>query len=277
MKFVLEIRDLQPESGVQFGNLDESLFTRIVRGVMNFIYRRADHIVCVTDGINEFLKTSGVPGQRLTTIKSGVGDDFIFGHSNGIRRKYGWEDKFLVIYSGTLGWVRPLETVIESARLLADRDDIHFVFVGDGQKREELEVLSRNYRLENVTFTGLQPLENIPYFLRASDVLVECLKEVDVARLAVPSKMYEYMASGKPIVIGCPEGEATALLREAGGALTFPGSDAPRLAELILELRNGKLDGEELGQSYHAFIKNNHSRSHWAGKYLGLLNSLRKN
>lgn len=276
-KFVLEIRDLQPESGVQFGNLDETLFTRVIRRVMAYLYKRADRIVCATDGINSYLAACGIPSKRLLTVKSGVGDNFIYGHSNGIRKKFGWEEKFLVVYSGTLGWVRPLETIIESAKLLADRDDIHFVFVGDGQKRESLERLTANYGLRNVSFAGLQPLENIPYFLRASDVLVECLKEVEVARMAVPSKMFEYMASGKPIAIGCPEGEATSLLQSAGGALTFPTNKPQELAELILKIQSGSINGDQLGERYHQFIRDNHSRQRWASRYLELLNGVQPN
>ncbi|MFQ5607722.1 MAG: glycosyltransferase family 4 protein, partial [Candidatus Zixiibacteriota bacterium] len=221
-KFVLEIRDLQPESGVQFGNLEETFFTRSLRKMMDFLYRRAERVVTATAGIREYLEASGIPERRLVTVKSGVGDDFIHGHSNGIRVRYGWQEKFLVVYSGTLGWVRPLETIVESARILSDHPDVHFVFVGDGQKRDELESLTESYGLTNVSFTGLQPLEHIPYFLRAGDALVECLKDVRVARMAVPSKMFEYMASGRPILLGCPEGEASDLLHAAGGALTYP-------------------------------------------------------
>lgn len=273
-KFVLEIRDLQPESGVQFGNLQETFFTRSLRAMMRFLYRRADRIVTVTSGINDYLRESGIPAARLVTVKSGVGDDFIHGHSNGIRVKFGWEGKFLVIYSGTLGWVRPLETIVESAKLLAESPDIHFVFVGDGQMRAELETLAERHGLSNVTFTGLQPLEHIPYFLRAGDVLVECLKEVNVARMAVPSKMFEYMASGKPIALGCPEGEASALLRTAGGALTYPSNDARSLADLILKLRSGAIDGDQLGRGYHEFIRRNHSRQIWGEKYLEMIDRL---
>lgn len=273
-RFVLEIRDLQPESGVQFGNLEETFFTRALRAMMSFLYRRADRIVTVTSGINEYLQGAGIAADRLVTVKSGVGDDFIHGHSNGIRVKFGWENKFLVIYSGTLGWVRPLETIVESAKLLSEYSDIHFVFVGDGQKRDELEILANDHGLSNISFTGLQPLENIPYFLRASDVLVECLKDVSVARLAVPSKMFEYMASGKPIALGCPEGEASDLLRMAGGALTYPSSDAGKLAELILKLRSGDIDGQRLGRGYHDFIHKNHSRQRWGEKYLEMIDQL---
>lgn len=273
-RFVLEIRDLQPESGVQFGNLEETFFTRALRAMMRFLYGRADRIVTVTSGINDFLRESGIPTDRLMTVKSGVGDDFIHGHSNGIRVKFGWEKKFLVIYSGTLGWVRPLETIVESAKLLTEHSDIHFVFVGDGQKREELETLAHNHGLSNISFTGLQPLEDIPYFLRAGDVLVECLKDVKVASMAVPSKMFEYMAAGKPITLGCPEGEASDLLRSAGGALTYPSNDARSLADLILKLRSGSIDGPRLGRGYHEFIYKNHSRQRWGEKYLELIDQL---
>ncbi len=273
-RFVLELRDLQPESGVQFGNLDESLFTKSIRRVMSFLYKRADKIVSVTDGISEFLHEYGISPKRVVTVKSGVGEDFIFGHSNGVRKRFGWKDKFLVTYSGTLGLVRPLETIIETAKKLAHEKDIHFVFVGDGQKKAELEELTERYKLANVSFAGIQPLDDIPFFLRASDVLVECLKDVDVARMAVPSKMFEYMASGRPIILGCPDGEASAMLDSAGGALTYESCDSDALSELILRLRSGKIDGDRLGQGYHEYIRDNHSRNRWASRYLEVIDEL---
>ena len=191
-KLVLEIRDLQPESGEQFGNLNKSIFTRVIGRMMKFLYRKANHIVCVTEGIESWMSKNGVEHNNLTTIKSGVGYDFINSHSNGIRKKYGWEDKYLIMFSGTLGWVRPLESIIESARLLADEKQFHFVFVGDGQKKYSLEKLARQYQLDNISFIGLQPLSQIPFYLKSGDVLVECLKEVPVAKVALPTKIFQH-------------------------------------------------------------------------------------
>jgi colanic acid biosynthesis glycosyl transferase WcaI len=273
-KLVLEIRDLQPESGEQFGNLERSWFTRMIRKVMKMLYRKADHIVCVTEGIEDWMNSNGVARERLATIKSGVGYDFINSHSNGIRKKFGWEDKFLVIFSGTLGWVRPLETIIESARILADEKQYHFVFVGDGQKKSSLEKLARQYNLKNISFIGLQPLEEIPYYLKAGDVLVECLKEVPVARVALPTKIFEYMAAGRPIIFGAPEGETSRLLERAGGALTFSPSYPEQLANHIRALYSKEIDGDRLGQQYHDYVSNNHSRDKWASRYLGLLEEI---
>jgi glycosyltransferase involved in cell wall biosynthesis len=273
-KFIIEVRDLQPESSTDFGNLNPSLFTRIIRKIMHWLYARADHLVPVTDGISEFMYKIGIPQNRVTTIKSGVSREFIDADSNGIRKRYGWEDKFLVVYSGTLGWVRPLETVIEAARQLADQPNIHFVFVGEGQKRQALENMVRDYGLKNVSFTGPQPLEAIPYFLKAGDVLVESLKEVPVAKLAFPSKLYEYMASGRPVVFGSRQGEAIRELELAGGALTFPSDSPEELSELIMKLRTGQIDGETLGQGYHDHVAQHHIRECWADRYLELLESM---
>ncbi len=275
-KLVLEIRDLQPESGEQFGNLNKSIFTEIVRKVMRFLYKKADHVVCVTGGITNWMKQNGISENHLTTIKSGVGPDFINSHSNGIRKKHGWEDKFLVLFSGTLGWVRPLESIIESARLLADDKQYHFVFVGDGQKRHALEILAKQYNLTNVSFIGLQPLEEIPFYLRAGDVLVECLKEVPVARMALPTKIFEYMAAGKPIVFNTINGETSRLLENAGGALTFSSQRPEELAGIIRSLYNKEIDGVGLGQKYYSFVSQHHTREKWAQKYLDLLKTIDK-
>jgi len=273
-KFVIEIRDLQPESSEDFGNLNRSFFTRTLKKFMHWLYRKADRVVAVTDGINDYLGTIGVDSDRVTTIKSGVGNEFINADSNGIRRKFGWEDKFLVLYAGTLGWAHSLETVIEAARQLTDQPDIYFVFVGDGQKREALEGMVRDYGLSNVSFIGVQPLETIPYFLKASDVLVESLKEVPITKGTFPCKLFEYMASGRPIVFGARDCEAIRELEKAGGALWFPTEEPHKLSELILALKQGRIDGEKLGNQYRDHASTYHRREIWAERYAQFIESI---
>lgn len=270
-RFVLEIRDLQPESSEDFGNLNRSLFTRLLKRYMHFMYRKADNIVAVTDGIADFLRKLDLPKEKIFTVKSGVSREFIDADSNGIRQKFGWEEKFLILYAGTLGWAHSLETFIEAARQLHDQQDIRFAFVGDGQKKEVLEGMVRDYGLKNVDFVGVQPLDSIPYFLQASDVLVHSMKEVPVTKGSLPSKLFEYMASGKPIIYGSSEGEAVNELDRAGGALAFQSEDHKKLCELIMSLRSGEINGSDLGKKYHEHINRNHCREIWAKKYLNYL------
>ncbi|MEW5995353.1 MAG: glycosyltransferase family 4 protein, partial [Candidatus Zixiibacteriota bacterium] len=270
-KFIIEIRDLQPESGEEFGNLKQSIFTRALKRFMHFLYRRADRIVSVTDGITEYMKEIGIASDRMVTVKSGVSKEFFEADSNGIRKNFGWEDKFLVLHAGTLGWAHAHETIIEAARRLLDQPDIYFVFVGDGQKKAVLEGMVRDYGLKNVGFIGLQPLEAIPQFLKASDVLIASLRQVPVAQRAFPSKLFEYMASGKPIIFGSTGGEVIHELERAGGALWFPSDDPERLSELILKLKSGEIDGPGLGRQYHQHVIKHHRRELWAQRYLHMI------
>ncbi|MFQ5454018.1 MAG: glycosyltransferase family 4 protein [Candidatus Zixiibacteriota bacterium] len=273
-KFILEIRDLQPESSEDFGNLNKSLFTRLLKKLMHYLYRKADRIVSVTDGIAAYLSTIGIPYSKIITVKSGVSSEFINADSNGIRKKFGWDGKFLILYAGTLGWAHSLETLIEAARQLNDQSDIYFAFIGDGQKREVLEGMVRDYGLKNVGFVGLQPLDTIPYFLKASDVLIHSMKDVPVTKSSLPSKLFEYMASGKPILYGSFGGEAVEELEKAGGALSFPDDDHDQLCDLILNLKSGKINGNQLGRKYHEHVSRYHCREKWADKYLTFINSL---
>ncbi|UCC44643.1 MAG: glycosyltransferase family 4 protein [Candidatus Zixiibacteriota bacterium] len=266
--FVLEIRDLQPESSEDFGNLEPSVFTRLVKGMMHRLYRKADRLIAVTEGIAEYLKSLGIPRDRIATIKSGYSEEFVTASQNGIRKKFGWDEKFLVLYAGTLGWAHSLETVIEAARQLNDQPDIQFAMVGDGGKRGVLEGMVRDYGLRNVEFVGAQPLETIPYFLKAGDVLIENLKEVPITKGTFPCKLYEYMASGRPILFGAQDGEAVRELEQAGGALAYKSDDVDRLCELILRLRSGRIDGEQLGEKYQSHARRHHSRERWAERYL---------
>ncbi len=270
-RFVIEIRDLQPESSEEFGNLKHSAFTRTLKRFIHWLYGRADWVVSATDGITDYVVARGLVRRGITTIKSGVNDDFFDVSSNGIRKKFGWEDKFLVFYVGTLGWAHSLETVIEAARQLVDQPDIYFVFAGDGQKRGALEGMVRDYGLKNVGFIGLQPLDTIPYFLQASDVLVESLREVPITKGTFPCKLFEYMASGRPIVFGARDGEALRELEMAGGALCFPTDDPERLAEIIRKLKTGEIDGRELGRKYHEHALRHHRRDLWAQRYLQII------
>jgi len=270
-QFVIEVRDFEPEACEYLGNLRPSPFTRCLKWIIHDLYRRADKIVAVTDGVAECLRVIGVPAEKMTTIKSGFSDEFLTAGQDHVRERYGWNGKFLVLYSGTLGRAHALETVIESAHRLADRMDMLFVFVGGGEKRSALEQMARDYGLRNVAFLGTQPLESIPGFLKTADVLVEVLRETPITRGVFPAKLFEYMASGRPILFGARDGEAIRELRAAGGVLSFASDDVEKLCELILQVKSGQIDGDALGRRYSQHAERYHRRERWAKEYLSFL------
>jgi len=278
-RLVVEIRDPQPESSEEFGNLKPSLFTKVIKKIVHGVYHRADGIVTVTDGLQKFASNLGIPDDKLATVKSGVSKEFFDIGTNGTRKKYGWEENFLVVYAGTMGWAHSFEVVIEAARKLTDQPDIKFVFIGDGEKKAVIEEMVHDYGLKNVSFIGVQPLEAIPYFLRASDVLIESLKEVvavdPVTKGTFPAKLFEYMASGRPIIFGARDGvEAIVELEKAGGALSFRTDDPETLSQLIIKLKEGEINGETLGQKYRDHADRFLRRETWAERYLEYLDTI---
>ncbi len=270
-RFIIEIRDLQPESSEDFGNLNRSLFTRTIKKMMHALYRRAERVIAATDGIAEYVMALGIPPEEIATIKSGFSGEFVKADHNGIRQKFGWDDKFLILYAGTLGWAHSLETVVEAARKLTDQPNIQFVFIGDGEKRSMLEGMVSDYGLRNVEFLGSQSLETIPFFLKAGDVLIESLREVPVTKGTFPCKLFEYMASGRPILFGSNDGEAIRELEAAGGALAFKNDDVNKLCDMILKLKSGAIDGGRLGQKYQEHAVRFHPRERWAKRYMDFL------
>jgi colanic acid biosynthesis glycosyl transferase WcaI len=269
--FIFEVRDLEPEVCEQLNNLKPSMFTRMIKRMVHCLYRRADKLVAVTDGLAESLLALGNSPEKIAVIKSGFGAEFLSADDGNIRHKFGWEGKFLILYAGTLGRMHVLNTVIGAARHLRDHPDIRFVFVGDGETRPALESMVRDWSLSNVDFLGTQPLEDVPLFLRASDVLVECLADVPLAQGAFPSKLFEYMASGRPILFGARGGEAIRELNAAGGVLSFASDDVGTLSDLILQIKNKTIDGDALGLRYHQHAERFHRRERWAGEYLSFL------
>jgi hypothetical protein len=102
------VRDLEPEACEHLGNLERSALAGLIRRLVHGMYRRADRLVAVTDGLADSLREIGISPDRIVVVKSGFGDEFLSADQNGVRGRYGWEKKFLVMYSGTLGRVHAL-------------------------------------------------------------------------------------------------------------------------------------------------------------------------
>ena len=129
------------------------------------------------------------------------------------------------MYSGLLGIKHGLETVIEAAALLRDREDVVFFLRGEGPRREALEAQVRELGLTNVLFGGERPIEEVPYVLARADVCVTNLLPDPYLDKIVSVKVFEYLACEKPVVGGL-RGEGARILEESGGGIAVEPGDA---------------------------------------------------
>jgi len=211
----------------------------------------------------------------MAFIPNGVDMAFFSGYADGeaVRQKLGLGDKFVVGYIGTHGMAHRLNTVLEAAAMLRHKKDIHFLFVGDGAEKRHLQELSTSFGLKNVLFHNQVSRDRIPSFYAACDICLVPLKKTELFTKNIPSKIYEIMASSRPIIIST-EGESKKLVETAGAGYSSAPEDSEDMARKIDLLYSRPGLCSEMGKSGYSFVVANYSRKRLSGEYYRLLDTL---
>ena len=275
--FVFEVRDLWPESlaAVGMGRANSSLH-RMLGKTADFLYRRADRIVVVAPAFEEHLVEHWqVPRDKIAVIENGA-DTHLFtpGTEPALQTELGVENKFVVSYIGTIGMAHGLETVLEAAAILQSTSpEIAFLVVGEGSEKERLITHARKRKLTNLQFLDQQPRQQIPAYIRASDLCLVPLKKTELFKTVIPSKMLEFMSCARPVLLGV-DGQARAILEEAGAGISIEPQNAAALANAIRHLAANPQECQQMGQNGREFVLRKFSRSYTSDKYIRMLEGL---
>lgn len=253
--WVLEIRDLWPESIVTVGAIKSQAVIKMLEWIERFAYRNADHIVPVTDSFKVYILGKGIEAGKITVVKNGV-DLAQYRPVDGaseLAEELGLTGKFIVSYFGTHGMAHHLETILDAARRLNNSPNIVFLMVGDGAERQTLVRMRDTMGLKNVMMLDQQPKSRMPELWALSDVSLVLLKKSDLFKTVIPSKIFESLAMAKPIVLGV-EGESADLLRAAQAGLCIEPEDADQLVARVLELSRDTQLRQRLGSSGRRFV-----------------------
>lgn len=270
--WVLEIRDLWPESIVEVGALRNRAVIRVLQALELFAYRRADQIVALTDAFRRYIASRGIDPAKIEVIKNGCNLAFYAPSKvgNDLRSELGLEGKLVAAYFGTHGMAHRLETILEAAEMLRERHDLAFLIVGDGAERARLVQLRDERKLANVLMLGQQPKERMPALWRSCDVSLVLLKRSPLFRTVIPSKIFESLAMGRPVILGV-EGESREIIEQSGAGIAFEPENAAALTQILLELRS---DSERLivmSQRGRPFVAENFDRVVLAQRFETLL------
>jgi colanic acid biosynthesis glycosyl transferase WcaI len=236
--FIYNVQDLYPETPVQTGQLRNPMAVRLLGWLERFMYSRATHVSVISNAIGENIVAKGVPAEKLSTIPNFVDTDFIrpLPKENYFSYRFDLADKFVVTHAGNVGYVYDLETLIETASILRSQRDIQFLIVGDGVARPQLEAKVQALGLENVRFLPFQPRDQLPLLRAASDVQVALYKRGS-SRYSMPSKVYEIMASGRPVVASADtDSDLWNLVRDTRCGICVDPHDPSQLASAIMAL-----------------------------------------
>ena len=204
ISLVLDIRDLWPEAAVSTGYLRKGLIYYWARKKSEKIYKMAIKILVNSPALFENLRCKyALPDRKLEYLANGADLEFFaqkIDHSF-IERQYNFYDKFVVLYTGLLGYAQAPEIMIEAAGVLRDKKDIVFLIVGTGPLEEKLKIEVRKLKLTNIIFTGLRLHEEMPQYVALADVCLIPYKNKETFKDNLPSKMYDYLAAGKPMIL----------------------------------------------------------------------------
>jgi glycosyltransferase involved in cell wall biosynthesis len=260
-RFVLNVSDLWPESAVLLGVLDpDGRTTRLAYRLESFCYRRAWRVSGQSREIRENIELR-YPGVRTISLPGGV-DTELFDprrRDERLRLRLFGDTPVVAVYAGLHGIAQGLDQIVEAALRLRARRDLTFAFVGAGPVKAELVERARQLDLDNVRFVDVQPRDSMPAVLASADIAVVPLR----LRLpgAVPSKLYEAMASAVPVVL-VAGGEPAEILEAAGGGVVVAPDDVESLTDAVARLADDARARARLGAAGRAAAVAGHDR--WA-------------
>jgi colanic acid biosynthesis glycosyl transferase WcaI len=270
------VRDLWPESILAVEAMKQNFVVRRLKDVARFLYERSDRIVTVGDGYRRQINQRyGIPAEKMDVVPNGIDPDFFDPSLSGseVRREYGWGDRFVVLYMGTHGMAHALHRVLEAARELSARDDILFAFVGEGAEKDNLKRLASQWGLTNVQFVDQQPKSMVPHFYAACDLGLVTLRDTPLFQEVLPSKIFEYMAMQKPLLIGVG-GEARRTVEDAGAGEYVPPENVEALIEAVTRLSQHPGRLQQMGRNGRNYVIDNFDRRVISRRYLEILQNV---
>jgi glycosyltransferase involved in cell wall biosynthesis len=273
-RLVVEVRDLWPAIFTELGVLTNRRLIALLERLELAAYAAADTVIVVSDGFRANLIGRGVPAGKVHIIRNGVRSGEFDPQARAdprLRARLGaGPGDCLVLYAGTHGISQGLTSVADAAARLAGQP-IRFAFVGEGADKQRLRDRVAELGLRNVTLRPGIPHERVPALLAAADICLVPLRDVPLFSSFIPSKMFECLAAGRPVV-GAVAGEAAQILREAG-AQVVPPADSTALAGAIEVLAADPARRAAIGRQGRCYVEEYFDRDTLARQYRKLLGS----
>jgi len=240
--FVFELRDMWPESIKAVGAMKDSAVIRVLERIEMFLYRKATRIVTVTHAFKDTLIRRGIDGTKVDVVTNGVDLSHFAPQANdaALVQKFGLQGMFVAGYIGTHGMAHALETLLEAALALQQTpgaENVRLLFLGDGARKQDLETQARAMGLGNVMFLDSVPKDQVVRYWSLLDVSVIHLRKTDLFTTVIPSKLFECMGMGLPVLHGVAGESADIVRREQVGEV-FESENVQQLVKGLLRMRD---------------------------------------
>ncbi len=276
--FIFEVRDIWPESLLASGiGRENSQLIRTLKRIAVFLYKRSEKIVVVTEAFkSELVRKYNVPESKIEIIENGIETDIFRPMQDVqlIRKKFGFDNKFVVSYIGTIGYAHGLDIVIRAAKILKDKiPDLYFVLLGEGVQKERLKAEVYSEKLDNVFILDQVLRDKIPAFINASDVCLVSLRKSELFKTVIPSKMLEFMACGKPLILAV-DGQARRIMESAEAGIYIEPENHDELINAVVKMYNEPYLRRKYGENGRNYILKYFTRQQKANQYLTIITKM---
>lgn len=277
-KLIFNVSDLWPESAEKLGLVTNRALISLATSLEEFLYRKSILITGQTQGI--VANISGrFPEKRVIWLKNGIDPDEFCKTKNkpDWRTTENFSDQdLLFVYAGIIGHAQGLEVILYTADILRNHLGIHFILVGDGPVLNSLDELKKTLNLTNVYFYSNRPKQEVLHMIESADAAIVPLRRLELFKGAIPSKIYETLALGKPILLGV-EGEAKDIfIKEGQSGWAFVPEDPIDLSTIIKYLSNNRQEMKIAGERGYSLVSREFNLKIIVGAFLKELESLQK-
>jgi len=259
-KFIMEVRDLWPQTIIDMGKMTEgNPIIKALQFLECFLYRKAEWIITLLPLAHEYITSCGIPREKIVWIPNGVD----LSRFEGVGSPGSSDHEFKVMYLGAHGQNDALDVLIQAAKIVQDRgfSDIGFILVGDGPEKARLIELAKELGLRNVEFRDPVQKTQVSRSLGEANAMVLVLYNLSLYRYGISAnKVFDYLAAEKPLILsGDPVNNP---VEEARCGLTIPPRNPEALAEAIIKLsRMPKEEREAMGRRGREYVERYHSIS----------------
>jgi glycosyltransferase involved in cell wall biosynthesis len=267
--FVYEARDMWPDDAIELGFIKNPIAIKLSYALERWIYRRAELVMTNSPGIKKFLtERKGIPERKVGVVENPA-EIKELKDRNILRKSLGWDNKTVFIYTGSHAFVYDFDTVLDAAKELSGESAL-FVFIGDGRQKPHLLERIQKENPQNVLSMDPVPAGEVQDYINAADVGFASLQKKDRLKFVYATKVFEYMAAGKPTVLAM-EGVTAELVEKSKSGIVVPPGSMEDFKIAALSLLKDEVLRKELGANGQEFLLKNYSAEDLAKRYLVLL------
>ena len=275
---VYNAQDIFPNSLVGTGLTRKgSLIWKIGRIVENITYKYADKIIVISEDFKKNIMAKGVPEEKIVVVYNWVDQHAVVDiprERNKLIGKYVLDpNKFYVTYCGNIGLTQNMEMLVEVAKAIEANEDIHFVLVGEGAFKQELERIIAEKHIHNITLLPFQPYEDISHVFSLGDVGI-IISKPGVGANSVPSKTWSIMSASRPVLANFDENELKQIVEEHNCGIFTKAGDKEAFKQSILALYSDREKAVEMGRNGRQFVLDNLTREVGTQKYVDVIKNV---